>query len=300
MPQPTNLVLQQKYAKNALIAMSVQKPMGLAKQCEKGDPTSGESYTFYRAEGSTAKDGLPSMYNSSDKGYEGDAGSNGGDAGPLKPYKCEGSFISSQHKIGEIEFQKTSLKAKGTLQKTMAIALAQREDLKIMGAIKGKDGELDKSANATVGIDNDKVMRSLVGRIAVAHARAKMTPDGQKGVAVVINIKDWEVLVATDFYLKDEFKDSIVWGDNETPTKIRGAEFLITEDDAMTPSGTMYIVPSNTCGYANWKGMETAVAEYHETDSSRWHLQNKKYMGAICIEPKYITKFTFKAVSAVA
>lgn len=300
MAQPTNKVYQDKYAKNALIAMSVLKPMGLAKFCEKGDPTGGESFTFYRAEGSTAKDGLPSMYNSDSKGYAGDTGDNGGDAGPLKPYKCTGAFISSQHKIGEIEFKKTSLDAKSTLQKTMAIALAQKEDLKILESIKGKDTELLKKGNSTLTIDNDKIVKMLVGSIAVAHAHAKMTPDGQKGVSVIINIKDWEALVATDFYLKNEFKDSIVWGDNEAPTKIKGAEFLITEDDAMTPSGTMYIVPSNTCGYANWKGMEKAVAEYHETDSSRWHLQNKKYMGAICIEPKYITKFEFKVATAAA
>lgn len=300
MPQVTNDVLQQKYAKNALIAMSVLKPMGLAKFCEKGDPTGGESYTFYRAKASKAKDGLPSMYNDDDKGYKGDTGSAGGDAGPLKPYKCTGAFISSQHKIGAIEFAKTNLDAKGTLQKTMAIALAQKEDAKILDAIKAEDSSLSKkdfASGSAAGLDTDKVVRALVGRIAVAHAHAKMTPDGQKGVSVVINMKDWETLVSTDFYLKDEFKDSVVWGDNETPTKIKGAEFLITEDDTMTPSGTIYIVPSNTCGYANWKGMENAVAEYHETDASRWHLQNKKYMGAKCIEPKYITKFTFKAVA---
>lgn len=295
--QPTNEVLQQKYAAQALIAMSVMKPMGLAKFCEKGDPTGGESYTFYRAEASTAKDGLPSMFNSTDKGYERDSGSNGGDAGPLKAYKCTGAYISSQHKIGDIEFKKTNLDAKGTLQQTMAIALAQKEDSKILAAIKAEDSALSKkefTSGTAKGLDNDAVTRALIGRIAVAHAHAKMTPDGQKGVSVVINMKDWETLVSTDFYLKDEFKDSVIWGDNETPTKIKGAEFLITEDDSMTPSGTIYIVPSNTCGCANWKGTEKAVAEFHETDGARWHLQNRKYMGAKCIEPKYITKFTFK------
>ena len=300
MAQPTNEVLQQKYATQALIAMSVQKPMGLAKFCEKGEATGGESFTFYRAEASTAKDGLPSMYNSSDKGYEGDTGSNGGDAGPLKPYKCTGAYISSQHKIPDIEFKKTNLDAKGTLQKTMAIALLQKEDSKILAAIKAKDSELTKKDFVTgtpQGLEVDKVIKALIGRIATAHALSKMTPDGQKGVSVVINIKDWETLVQSDYFLKDDFQSGVIWGDNEAPTKIKGAEFLTTTDDTMTPSGTIYIVPSNTCGNSNWKGTEKAVAEFHETDGARWHLQNRKYMGAICIEPKYITKFTFKPVA---
>ena len=41
-------VLQEKYATQSKLAMSVQKPMGLVKFCEKGDATSGESFTFYR------------------------------------------------------------------------------------------------------------------------------------------------------------------------------------------------------------------------------------------------------------
>ena len=83
MAKPLEQVLQEKYATQALIAMAVQTPMGLAKFCEKGDATNGESYNLYRAEGSTAKDGLPSMFNSNDKGYEGDTGANCGDDGPL-------------------------------------------------------------------------------------------------------------------------------------------------------------------------------------------------------------------------
>lgn len=295
MAKPLEQALQEKYATQALIAMSVQTPMGLAKFCEKGDATSGESYTLYRAEGSTAKDGLPSMYNSNDKGYEGDAGNNGGDAGPLKPYKVFGDYISSQHKIPDIDFKKTSLDAKGTLQKTMAIALSHKEDEKILKSIKDKDSELAKIDNATKTLDKEEVIRALVGKIAVAHANAAMTPDGQKGVSVVLNIKDWELLVQSNFFLNGDFKDSIEWGDSEKPTRIRGAEFLITRDSNMTPSGTMYIVPSNTCGCVNWKGTEKGVAEFHETDGARWHLQNRKYMGAICIEPAFITKFTFKS-----
>ena len=271
MAKPLEQVLQEKYATQAKLAMSVQKPMGLVKFCEKGDATSGESFTFYRAEESTAKDGLPSMYNDDGKGYKGDTGNNGGDAGPLKPYKVFGAYISSQHKIDDIDFKKTSLDAKGTLQQTMSIAVEHKAD--------------------------EKVIRALVGKIAVAHASAAMTPDGQKGVSVLINLKDWEILVQSNYFLNADFKDSIEWGDNERPTRIKGAEFLVTKNDNMVPSGTIYIVPSNTCGFATWKGTEKGVAEYHETDGARWHLQNRKYVGAICIEPKFITKFTFKATA---
>lgn len=298
MAKPLDQVLQEKYATQAKIAMSVQKPMGLVKFCEKGDPTGGESYTFYRAEESTAKDGLPSMYNDDDKGYKGDSGNNGGDAGPLKPHKVTGEYISSQHKIGDIDFKKTNLDAKGTLQKTMAIALEHKADEKVLNAIKAKDSDLTKqdfASGTAKGIEKEEVIRALVGKIAVAHANAAMTPDGQKGVSVLINLKDWEILVQSNYFLNADFKDSIEWGDNEKPTRIKGAEFLVTKNTNMLPSGTIYIVPSNTCGYAAWKGTEKAVAEFHETDSARWHLQNRKYVGAICIEPKFITKFTFKA-----
>ncbi len=294
MAKPLDLVLQEKYATQALIAMAVQNPMGLEKFCEKGDATSGESFTLYRADGSVAKDGLPSMYNSNDKGYEGDNGSNGGDAGPLKPFKVTGAYISSQHKIHDIDFKKTSLDAKGTLQKTMAIALAHKTDEKILSSIKAKDSELSKIDMPTKKLDDESVIRALIGRIATAHANASMTPDGQRGVSVVLNITDWEMLVQSNFFLNGDYKDSIEWGDNEKPTRIRGAEFLITRNTNMVPNGTMYIVPSNTCGCVNWKGTEKAVAEFHETDGARWHLQNRKYMGAICIEPTFITKFTFK------
>ena len=99
MAKPLDQVLQEKYATQAKLAMSVQKPIGLVKYCEKGDATSGESFTFYRAEESTAKDGLPSMYNDDDKGYKGDTGNNGGDAGALKPFKVYGDiyFISTKN-----------------------------------------------------------------------------------------------------------------------------------------------------------------------------------------------------------
>lgn len=300
MAQPTNEIYQERYSKNAMIAMSVQNPMGLSKICEKGDATNGESWTFYRAEASAAKDGLPSMYNDDDKGYKGDSGNKGGDAGAIKPFKCYGAYISSQQKIPDIEFKRTSLDAKSTLQKTMAIALAQREDAKILQAIKDKDSNLikvDFTSGTAKGLDDEKVIQGLLGEIAVAHSNSDMTPDGEKGVVVVINQKDWKVLTRSKFYLDGNFKDAIEWGDGNKPTRIRGAEFIITKEDTMTPSGTLYIVPSNTCGVANWKGTEKATAEFHETDSARWHLQNRKYVGAICIEPEFITKFTFKPVA---
>ena len=300
MAKPLEQVLQEKYATQAKLAMSVQKPMGLVKFCEKGDATSGESFTFYRAEESTAKDGLPSMYNDDSKGYKGDTGNNGGDAGPLKPYKVFGAYISSQHKIDDIDFKRTSLDAKGTLQQTMSIAVEHKADEKVLKSIKDKDSDLTKqdfSSGTAKGIDDEKVIRALVGKIAVAHASAAMTPDGQKGVSVLINLKDWEILVQSNYFLNADFKESIEWGDNERPTRIKGAEFLVTKNDDMVPSGTIYIVPSNTCGFATWKGTEKGVAEYHETDGARWHLQNRKYVGAICIEPKFITKFTFKATA---
>ena len=170
----------------------------------------------------------------------------------------------------------------------------------VLKSIKDKDSDLTKqdfASGTAKGIDDEKVIRALVGKIAVAHASAAMTPDGQKGVSVLINLKDWEILVQSNYFLNADFKDSIEWGDNEKPTRIKGAEFLVTKNDNMVPSGTIYIVPSNTCGFATWKGTEKGVAEYHETDGARWHLQNRKYVGAICIEPKFITKFTFKATA---
>lgn len=291
-------VIQEKYSTQALIAMKVQKPLGLAKICEKANATQGESYNIYRADGSMAKDGLPSMYNNDDKGYTGDTGSSGGDGGALKAFKIYGSYISSQHKIPDIDLKKTSLDAKGTLQKTMAIALAQKEDEKIMKAIKDKDSELETKALGNADdMSKDKVIKMLLAKISVAHANAKMTPDGQKGVSVMMNIKDWELLVQSDYFLKDEFQGVISWGDSEAPAKIRGAEILLTKDANLVPSGTLYIIPSNTCAVANWKGSEKAVAEFHETDGARWHLQMRKYMGATCVEPAFITKMTYKAVA---
>lgn len=287
--------VQQKFAAQALIALSEMQAMGLVKFCEKGNAKGGESYTFYRYRGAKAKDGLPSMYTSdATKAYEGDSGS--GDGGEFEKFKVDIKVISTQHKLSETDMNKTSLNAKDTLVRGMGLALARKEDNEVLQAIINKQSELKKvdfSGGAAKPLTEKSVFTKLVGRISASHARAKMTPDGKQGVTVVMHIDDWETLSESDLFLMDDYQDAIKYGNNEVPTRLRGAEILISEAVA---KGTLYIVPSNTCGFASWDNSVKTDAEFHPTDGRRWHLQLSESVGAICIEPKYITEFKFKTV----
>ena len=59
-------------------------------------------------------------------------------------------------------------------------------------------------------------------------------------------------------------------------------------------SGTVYIIPSNSFGYAEWEGSVIPTAKFYETDGLRWHLQVVKSTGSVIIEPNFITKLSLK------
>jgi len=113
-----------------------------------------------------------------------------------------------------------------------------------------------------------------------------------------MNREDYKRMSTSDAFINGDFKDSITGGHNGLPLVFGGAEILIT-DDVKVPTGTAYIIPSNTFGFGEWEGSVKPFSKFVEDDGMRWHLQVVKSIGVVVIEPNFITKVTMKPSETV-
>ena len=277
----TTATVQKLYAAAALQMMSTLEGGDLKNLGEKKTQTGGDSCTFYRKKAAAAKDGVPSMF-----GSDWEAG--GGD---FANYTATISQVSVQEKIKKVDMLKTKIDIKAPIIKSMGIAMKLKEDEKIIAAIKAADSNLNKAGAAELDPTTLDCARALVAEIRDCHVSAEMTPDGKKGVAVVMNREDYKRLATSDAFINGDYRDAIKGGDGVLPLSMVGATLVISPT---VTSGEIYIIPSNTFGYAEWEGTAEASAEYFATDAQQWHLQMVKSVGVVIIETNYITKFSIK------
>ena len=108
-----------------------------------------------------------------------------------------------------------------------------------------------------------------------------------------MNKKDWTGLSTSDYVLNSDYSKAFGGSEIGAGSTFFGAKVVFLPSVA---SGTMYVIPSNAVGFAEWEGQNSAVAPYYETDGMRYHCQAVKSGGAICIEPSVITKVTSKPI----
>lgn len=279
MPTTTNTI-QQNFSTAVLSTMDQLKPNGLKTFGEKRTQSGGEKITFYRYKGGKAKDGVPTMY-----------GTDPADGPDFFKFEAPISYVSAQDKIKKEDMEKTKLDIKSPIVKSITNAVLKKEDEKIINAIKAKDSELNTSGSATLDPASLDCARALLAEIRDCYVSADLTPDGKKGVAIVMNREDYKRFSTSDAFINGDYKDAIKGGDGVLPLTLKGAELFISD---LVESGTSYIIPSNTFGYAEWEGSVMPTAEFHPTDALRWHLQVVKSVGCVIIEPNYITKFLVK------
>lgn len=276
---------------NAILAKLTElEGVGLKSFAEKKTETGGEKAVFYRVSKSTAVDGVATMY-----------GADPTNAGDLSSYEAPIAYISSQQKIKQEDMNKTKLDIKTPFVNSMGRAVVNKEDNKILSAIKTAEGSLNKAGATGEEIDTLPQIRALIMAVRTAHAKAQLTPDGKKGVAMVISLDAYSKLSASDVFINGDYKDAFGGGTGDLPLTFYGAEILISSEipTATTISDeNIYIIPSNTVGWAEWEGSIDTTAEFHKTDGMRWHLQVVKSVGTVVIEPESITQFSCKKVGA--
>lgn len=273
--------VQQLFNTAALACMDQLKPSGLKTFGERRTQNGGESMTFYRYKGGKAKDGVPSMFGSS---FEGD--------GPdFSKYVATIQIVSSQDKVSWEQMEKTKLDLKNPIVKQLTNAVLKKEDEKIIAKIKEKDASLNEVGSEELDPATLEAARLLLAEIRDCYVSAEMTPDGKKGVAIVMNREDYKRFSTSDAFIHGDYKDAITGGDGVLPLSMKGAEIFISE---LVESGTAYIIPSNTFGYAEWEGSVKPFAKFYEDDGMQWHLQITKSTGSVIIEPSFITKFSMK------
>lgn len=280
MATTTNTV-QQNWSNAVLAAMDQLKPSGLKVFGERKTQSGGEKITFYRYKGGKAKDGVPSMFGK-DSDYDGP---------DFNKYDAYIAYVSSQDKLSQEEMEKTKLDLKSPIVKVLTNAVLDKEDEKIITKIVGEDTNLNKVGNATLDPSTLEAARLLLAEIRDCYVSAEMTPDGKKGVAIVMNREDYKRFSTSDAFIHGDYKDAITGGDGVLPLSMKGAEIFISKQ---VESGTAYIIPSNSFGYAEWEGSVKPTAEFHATDGLKWHLQIVKSTGSVIIEPNFITKFSMK------
>lgn len=270
--------IQQKFSTAMLAKLAELKGGQLKKLAEIGDAKGGESFTFYRMDESTAKAGIPTMFG---EAY----GDNGGD---MVAYKATIGEISVQQKVKESDMKKTQLDIKSAYVKSMANALATKEDEEIITAVMAEAG-LRAAGDNTKAISDMTNVKRLIAEVRNAHVGAGMTPDGVKGVAIVMNRADYTELSTSDAFINGDYADAFRGGNGDLPLSFYGAEVIVTNKVA---AGTSLVIPSNTFGFAEWEGSANADAAFFPTDGRRWHLQTDKSVGVVVIEPAHITKFS--------
>lgn len=276
---------------NAILAKLTElKAAGLKSYAEKKTETGGEKAIFYRADESEAVDGVATMY-----------GVDPNNAGDLINFEAPISQISSQQKIKDVDMKKTKLDLKTPFINSMGNAVLNKEDSKILTAIKAKEANLHKAGTTGEEIDTMAQIRALIMAVRTAHAKAQLTPDGKKGVVVAMSLAAYTKLSASEVFINGDYKDAFGGGTGDLPLTFYGAEIRITSQIPAATTGTdenIYVIPSNTFGWAEWEGSEDVTAEFHKTDAMRWHLQIVKSVGPVVIEPESITQFSCKKVVA--
>lgn len=274
------------YSTAMLAKLTELKACGLKSYAERKTEQGGEKAIFYRVDKSTAVDGVASMYNADPT-----------NAGDVENFEAPIAQISSQQKIKKADMMKTKLDLKSPIINSMGNAVLNKEDSKILEAIKAKEANLAKRGATGVEIDTIEQIRALIMAVRTSHAKAQLTPDGKKGVAMVISLDAYAKLSASDIFINGDYKDAFGGGTGDLPLTFYGAEIMISSQIPTATTGTdenIYIIPSNTFGYAEWEGSEEATAEYHATDGQRWHLQIVKSVGPAVIEPESIIQFSCK------
>ena len=271
---------QLQFAAAVLNAQDTLKASGLKKLGERGNAKGGESYTFYRKKKATAKDGIPTMFNSSFTGEGGD----------FDKFPASIAQISSQDKLPEADMLKTKLDLKSPIVSSMTNAVLQKEDEKIIAAIAAA-GTLATAGKATKPVDDIENIKILIQRVRSAHVWAKCGLEQKKGVAIVMNEEDYSVLASSEIFINGDYQAAFGGGTGDTPLTFFGAEIIISEQ---ATKGTFYIIPSYTFGFAEWENSINTDMVFFPTDGRTWHLQITKSVGVVVIEPTKITKFTFK------
>ena len=271
---------QLQFAAAVVMAQDTLKASGLKKLAERGNAKGGESYTFYRKKKATAKDGIPSMFNSSFTG----------DGGDFDKFTAPIAQISSQDKLPESDMLKTKLDLKSPIVSSMTNAVLQKEDEKIITAIAAA-GTLATAGKNTKPIDDIENIKILIQRVRSAHVWSKCGLDQKKGVAIAMNEEDYSVLASSEIFINGDYQAAFGGGTGDTPLTFYGAEIIISEQVA---KGTFYIIPSYTFGFAEWENSINTDMVFMPTDGRTWHLQITKSVGTVVIEPTKITKFTFK------
>lgn len=271
---------QLQFTAAVLNAQDTLKASGLKKLGERGNAKGGESYTFYRKKKATAKDGIPTMFNSSFTGEGGD----------FDKFPASIAQISSQDKLPEADMLKTKLDLKSPIVSSMTNAVLQKEDEKIIAAIAAA-GTLATAGKATKPVDDIENIKILIQRVRSAHVWAKCGLEQKKGVAIVMNEEDYSVLASSEIFINGDYQAAFGGGTGDTPLTFFGAEIIISEQ---ATKGTFYIIPSYTFGFAEWENSINTDMVFFPTDGRTWHLQITKSVGVVVIEPTKITKFTFK------
>lgn len=274
--------VQKIFATSVLTTMDETKEMGLKVFAERRTQEGGESIDFMRYKGGVAKEGVPSMY-----------GNNPSDGGTFTKFTAPIKIISSQDKPTWEQLNKTKLDVKNTIFTSLTRAIVKKEDAIILDAVAKADAKLNKIGTAELDPSTLDFARLLLAEVRDCLVSAEMTPDGKKGVALVMNRLDYKRMSTSDAFINGDFKDSISGGDNNLPLFFNGAQIFITEDVSV-PTGTAYIIPTNSFGFAEWEGSVKSTAKFVEDDGMCWHLQVVKSIGTVMIEPNYITKVTMK------
>ena len=284
----TTATVQQKFSASILAKLAELKEGNLKKLGELGSAKGGESFTFYRVAEGKAKDGVPSM-------LPGGTGASNADGGDMTSYKATIGQISSQDKVKKVDMLKTQLDIKSPIVASMTRAVIKKEDEKILDAIKA-NGSVATGGSASLDLGTIEGARELIAIVRGAFVGAEKTPDGKKGVALVISRKDYQRLASSDAFIHGDYRDSIRGGSNDLPLSMEGAEIVIS---SLVAEGEIFVIPSNTFGYAEWENSTDVDVIYMANDGQTYHLQVVKSVGVAIIEPEFITKFTCKPSSTI-
>lgn len=274
---------QQTFSTAVLMAMDTLQAAGLKKYAERGNAKGGETYTFYRKKKATAQDGIPSMY----PGATPAGTTNGGD---FDKFTATIEQISSQDKLKEADELKTKLDLKSPIVASMTNALLNKEDNKILTAIKAA-GTLGTAGTGTKTVDDIANIKALIAAVRRSHVWAKCGLNQKKGVAIAMNEADYTILSTADIFINGDYSAAFGGGVGDVPLTFFGAEIIISEE---VEKGVFYIIPSYTFGFASWENSVGTDKIFVATDGRQWHLQVYESVGTVVIEPTKITKFTFK------
>lgn len=272
---------EQLFSTALLSYMASLKGGRLKKFCEVQTQEGGESITFNRVNEATAKDGLVSMYDSAFSG----------DMGDMIQIVVPISQVSAQDKIKESDMNKTKLDVKNAYVKGLGNSVDLKTDEKVISAVVAVDSTLYKKGVATADIDTQ--VKLLVSLIRRAKAYATNTVDNYTGIALVINPDDWAQLSTSELVLNSDYEKAFGGGMNGEPETFYGAEVVISKK---APSGTTYVIPSNTICFAEWENSNIADAVFVPTDMRRYHVQAVKSLGVKVAEAPMIGKLTSKPI----